>query len=322
MSGRIWITWENQRRNRELSAALGAKLFEFKEIDDMKNPLKKYFRGLRKTIIALMKERPDLVFCQNPSLVLSALLVSIRYVAGFKVCVDVHNAGLFPKENRSPFLGLISRYIQRMADLTLVTNVGMKSHVEKNHGRAFVLPDKIPNFSLKNTKKLRGDFNILFICSYAEDEPYKIVFDAAKNIDSGTCIYVTGNFRKRKIDPATLNSNIILLGYISENDYVEMLNSVDATLDLTTREDCLLCGAYESVAATKPQILSDTHALRNYFSKGAIYSAHTVGGIQAAISEIKNRAARLTIETKKLKHDLQHDWDKKRQDLEKILSTF
>jgi len=57
----VWITWENQRRNRELSAAFGMKLYEFKEVDDIKNPIEKYASGLARTIRAILSERPSLV---------------------------------------------------------------------------------------------------------------------------------------------------------------------------------------------------------------------------------------------------------------------
>jgi hypothetical protein len=49
-----------------------------------------------------------------------------------------------------------------------------------------------------------------------------------------------------------------------------MMRSVDATIVLSERENCLLCGAYETVASEKPMILSNKEALRNYFDKGAI----------------------------------------------------
>ena len=60
-----------------------------------------------------------------------------------------------------------------------------------------------------------------------------------------------------------------------KDEYVSMLYSVDATIDLTNRENCLVCGAYESVAAGKPMILSKTQALMEYFNKGAVYVEHT-----------------------------------------------
>lgn len=318
----VWFTWENQRRNRELSKALGIKLFEFKEVDDIKNPIKKYSRGLMRTSRALLKEKPSLVCCQNPSLILSSFLVAVRKASGFKVCVDAHNVGLFPKEGRSSLLAGLSRYVQAGADLTLVTNEQLQRHVEVNGGRAFVLQDRIPDIELRPPISLEGRYNVLFICSYAEDEPYDLVFDAAEKIDSGVHIYVTGNYKKKNIDPAKVPSNVTLMGYISEDLYVDMLNSVDATIDLTSRENCLVCGAYETVAVEKPQILSDTPALRNYFSRGVVYTPHTAEGIRNSLMTLMENKPFLEKEARELKIERQAQWEKRKTALLKLLSEM
>jgi len=322
MNNRIWITWENQRRNRELSGALNARLFELKEIDQIKNQVKKYVLGLLTTIGILLRERPLLIFCQNPSLILSAFLVTIRKLARFRVVVDAHNAGLFPKEGQSYPLGLLSRYVQRNADLTIVTNVGLQDYVEKNGGRAFILQDKIPAIPQRAPKELSDRFNLLFICSYGYDEPYEQVFKAAQYLGPEVHIYVTGNYRKKNIDPASVPGNVTLLGYVSEDEYVEMLNSVDATIDLTTRENCLVCGAYESVAVERPQILSDTDALRSYFRKGAIYTAHTAHAIAESVHKLIAGKDRLEQETRELKQLLRDEWEERRLVLESYLEDL
>ena len=193
MKTRVWITWEDQRRNRSISRALEAKLIELKKIDSIKNPIIKYGTGICKTLIVLLKEKPDLVFGQNPSLILSLFLIIIKRFLGFKVIIDAHNAGLFPLEGRSRILLELSRIIQQYASLTIVTNVALKAHVERNGGKAFILPDPIPEFPKTKRFTLPNPFNLLFICSFAEDEPYEIVFKAAKKLDPSIHIYVTGN---------------------------------------------------------------------------------------------------------------------------------
>jgi hypothetical protein len=315
MKNVFWITWENQRRNRELSRAMGVTLCEWKEIDGIRNPLKKYARGLLMTALLLYREKPSLVFCQNPSLVLSLFLVGVKKLAGFKVCVDAHNAGLFPREGRSRTLGMLSRFVQRHADLTIVTNENLGSHVMMNGGKPFILPDRIPEIPMTENRPLQGSSNILFICSYADDEPYDLVFEAASGLGEDVCIYVTGNFHKKGIDPGNLPANLILMGYVPEEEYVKMLRSVDATIDLTSREDCLVCGAYESVAAEKPQILSDTQALRSYFSKGAVYASHSSQSIREAISKLLEHKAILEEETRMLKLERQREWELRKKDL-------
>jgi glycosyltransferase involved in cell wall biosynthesis len=272
----VWITWESQRRNREICKSFGIPLYELAEIDEIENRFSKYIQGIGKTIKILLDSRPGIVFCQNPSIVLAFLLVILKRIFGMTVFVDSHNAGIFPKEGNSPLLNRLARFIQRNADTTIVTNNALRLHVEGNGGRSFVLPDKVPCFPIPKIRSLKGKYNFLFICTFASDEPYVEVFEAARDIDPGIFIYVSGNYSKKGVKQASLPGNVILLGFIPEEEYIEMLNSVDATIVLSERENCLLCGAYETVAVEKPMILSNKKALTEYFNKGA-YIRKTTG---------------------------------------------
>jgi glycosyltransferase involved in cell wall biosynthesis len=311
----IWITWELQRRNRELSKALCVKFFELSEIGEKKNLFKKYLLGILKTGVIIFKEKPKVVFAQNPSIVLSLLVILMKPFARFKVCIDAHNAGVFPKEGKSRMLGAIARWIQKRADLTIVTNEGLRKHVNGNGGRAFILQDKIPSIPTVPKICLKGKFNILFICTYASDEPYMEVFSAFQEISRDVFLYVTGNYRKRKIDRTALPENIILMGFIPEDEYITMLNSVNATMILTEREDCLVCGAYESISVGKPMILSDTQALRDYFQGSAVYTKNTAEGIKKAVVAIVERRGEIEKSGFVVREFRTAEWEKKKNAL-------
>jgi len=315
----IWITWEIQRRNRELSKALGIRLYEFSELDGMRNRLIKYIMGIAKTYNVISKVRPGIVFGQNPSLVLSFFLVLFKSVFHMWICIDAHNSGIFPKEGQSKLLGILSRFIQRRADLTIVTNEPLKRHVEDNGGRSYVLQDKIPSIPSVAPLCLRGKFNILFICTYAADEPYEEVFNAARNIDKEVSIYVTGNYINRGIIPEGLPENLILTGFLSEDKYIEILHSVDATMVLTRRKDCLVCGAYESLAVGKPMILSDTRALREYFASSAVYTINNSRGIECAVQEILERKREIAEHVQQVKTTRDLEWEVRKAELERVV---
>lgn len=295
-TGMIWITWESQRRNRELSRALGIELHEFAEIDAIRNPFRKYLLGISRTLLLLLRAKPGIIICQNPSLVLTLLLILVQSVSRIKVIVDAHNAGIFPGEGRSPILGRLARFVQKKAALTLVTNQGLADVVTKNGGTPFILQDRIPSLPNHPAIALQGKHNILFICSFAADEPYEAVLAAAALLDKETFLYVTGNSARKQVVFPNGCENLVLTGFLPEDRYVTMLRSVDATIDLTTRKDCLVCGAYESLAAGKPMILSDTAALRDYFSKGVVYTGHSTPELAASIREVVER-----------KEDLRHE---------------
>ncbi|MEZ4600294.1 MAG: hypothetical protein R2940_10960 [Syntrophotaleaceae bacterium] len=319
---KIWITWERQRRNRELSKALNVELFELYEIDNIKNYFLKYYTGIYKTIKILLKEKPQIVFCQNPSLVLAFFMTMTKKIFKTRVCVDAHNAGLFPAEGKSRFLLLLARIVQKCADITIVTNKNLQVFVEKNGGRGVVLPDRIPTFFNTRTLQLKGRLNLLFICTFSSDEPYQAVFDAAAELPEDFIIYVTGNYRKKHIEPKNLPPNVILTGFVPEKEFLDLLNSVDATIDLTTRENCLVCGAYETVAVEKILIISDTAALREYFQRGAVYVDNTASGIRRGIEIVNSKRKILQKEVVELKSFLNADWDNKRAVLETTIKSW
>jgi glycosyltransferase involved in cell wall biosynthesis len=312
---KIWITWEDQRRNREISSALNVTLYEFPEIDRIANLIRKYMLGIWQTLKVLWREKPAVVFAQNPSIVLSFLVVLLRCLFRYQVIIDAHNVGLFPAEGKSKFLNWISRYIQRKAHMTIVTNKALKTQVETNKGRAFVLPDKIPDFPSVPAQKLNGKENILFICTYASDEPYQEVFRAAGQLKEEVTVYVSGNYRKANIKSSDLPPNIVLTGYLSEKEYISMLSAVDATIDLTTRENCLVCGAYESIAMEKPMILSNTAALKKFFQPGAVFEDNNSHSLYHAILQVLKNKENLTQKIREMKYQKIAEWEALKKNL-------
>lgn len=322
MKKSIWITWEDQRRNRELSNALGIELYEFKDIDKIQNRLWKYLLGLLKTIKILYKKRPLLIFCQNPSIVLSLFLVLVKDITKSKVIVDAHNSGIFPAEGNSRILMLFSRFIQRRANMVIVTNDGLKRHVLKNGGSAFVLEDKIPLIQKRQPVSLEGRINILYICSFSEDEPFETVFQAAAGLPADLAIYVSGDYKKLSQKTLPVPDQIHFTGYIPTEEFEQLLCSVDCTMDLTNREDCLVCGAYESLAAGKPMILSDTRALRRYFDRGVVYTLHTTESIRDAIFQFLRERADLENQVIVLRNYLEIHWELRKKKLVELIATF
>lgn len=313
----LWISWENHRRNQEISRNLNIPLLQLDEVANIDNPIKKYFVGLLKTIVFLLTHKPKLIVCQNPSIVLSFFAVLNRFFFRRKVVIDAHNAGLFPLEGKSCALMRISKVIQLFSNLTIVTNEALKKEVEHNGGTGYVLPDPIPQLPNAPNVELPNCFNILFICTFAVDEPYINVIEAAQLLDDTYHIHITGNYFKSELRPNHMPSNVTLLGYVSEHYYISLLNAVDATIDLTDRENCLVCGAYESVSAEKPMIISGSKALKAYFSKGAVYTNNSVNDLVSVIQTLRRDYDRLKTEVQLLKTEKIRLWDIARDGLTK-----
>jgi len=194
--------------------------------------------------------------------------------------------------------------------------------VEGNGGKAFVLPDRLPAVPETETSPLGDEvFNIVFICTYSADEPYEEVFKAAEMVPKSVRIYVTGKYPD-KISPTGLPSNIKLLGYVSEENFWSLLSSADLIMDLTLREGCLVCGAYEGVSLLKPLILSDTKILRSYFSEGCAYVAPNAESISTGIKFAINHIEAMKIGIQNLKTKLEQSWEYTLQDLKETIEQI
>ena len=307
-SNYLWITWEIQRRNRSLSTALSARLVE---ITSNQNRAIRYLTSIFKTVSNIRQRKPEILFVQNPSIVLALTAVFYHKVTKLPVVIDAHNSGVLPSDNDNSILNRLAIFIIKNTPLTIVTNNKLTEYVTLVGGRATVLPDPLPTIPDNNIrKKLKGRVNALFICSWADDEPYQNVIEAANLLEKDICVYITGNSKGKEFTCAALPENIILTGFLSEADFNTMLFSCDLILDLTTRQNCLVCGAYESLAVNRPMVLSNTTVLQKYFKHSAIYTDNSIHNIADQITLASTQILKLKTNTIKAKKEIIDDWQR------------
>lgn len=279
----IWLTWEIQRRNKSLSRSLGAELYE---LSYEGHRLSRYINLTAKTLRILSDAKPDVVFAQNPSIVLAFLVVLYGKIkkSKCKVIIDCHNVGVYPGRLQG-----LARWIAKNADACIVTNGTLANAVDSWGGRALIMPDPLPELIQASPIELNSP-SVLFICSWADDEPIEEVISAASmllNKSIPAHFYITG---KPKLDlyPSANNlpENTKLTGYLSEQDFDSYLECCDIVLDLTTRDECMVCGAYEGVAAGKPMLLSNNNATAQYFTKGVELTNNSAEDIATKLARI------------------------------------
>ena len=319
-AARIWITWERQRRNHSLSSALGAELFEIRLPGGR---VGRYWRSIRRTLSILRRHSPELVFVQNPSIVLAALATTWGRLTRTPVVVDAHNAGVMPFEGRRAWANLLIKLIFRAARLTIVSNPALQAPVERAGGRAFALPDPMPSIGGSGVPGTAGPAQVLFICTWAPDEPYLEVIEAARLLGDGVTVHITGRSHGRELAYGRpLPPNVVLTGFLPEHDYESLLRRSDVVIDLTTREDCLVCGAYEAMAVGRPLLVSDTRALRAYFDRGTLYTDNTAGDIAARVREALGRLPALAAEMAALREARTAEWSARIASLERELARI
>ncbi len=320
MAKKIWITWENQRRNRSLSEALGAKLYVFE--GGRKAKIVRYVFCIVATLNVIRREKPEILFVQNPSLVLATLAVLLSKITNILVVVDAHNGGLKPLDGVNRALNVWADLIVKFSPITIVTNhVLEKSVAVKTQNTLAVLADPIPVIRAPVwEKKLVGAINVLFVCTWAYDEPFKEVLKAACMLEETTHIYITGDFIKHfGSSPDQLPANVTLTGFITDSDFECLLGSTDIIMDLTDREGCLVCGAYEALALNKPLILSNTEASKTYFTD-ALHTNNDAAAIAKTINHAKLNLTALGNKSLAMKDRLDQKWEQQRSDLERKIN--
>jgi hypothetical protein len=315
----MWISWERHRRTLELCDYLDIK----PTIYDNDFPF--WFRYIYNSIkswISVHAAKPEVLFVQNPSIILTFLACMLKFFYNYKLIVDAHNIAII-QENKHKYICSIYRFLQRKSDLTIVTNKALADLVVKNGGKPFILPDRIPKYPVVERSILGGKFNIAYICSYKSDEPIRDVVNAARKFDKNVYFYITGNINNCPQDiKSNLPENIILTGFLTENDYWKLIISVDLIIDLTFRENCLVCGAYEAVAAEKPMVLSNTKTLKGHFDKGAVFTDNEEVSIKNTISFAMLNYNRLNSEVKVLKKELIRKWEVDGNNLKNTIATY
>ncbi|MCG7199470.1 hypothetical protein MD273_07015 [Marinobacter pelagius] len=301
----LWITWERQTRNRSASTYVGAPLLEI--IEQNSPRLVRYFKSTWRTLGAVRGYRPNYLIAQNPSVVLSLLVLVIKRFRKCKVIIDAHNSGVYGTGVEGNLLQRVNNYIIRKADAVIVTNSDLARHVKALGGNPIVLPDPLP--TLKNTSQEpfhpNNRLKALCITSWSDDEPFSEILNASSRFTGEIDFFFTGNYRKvQTLLPQVIPENVTLLGFVDEDSFQHHLFSSDFCIDLTKRNDCMVCGAYESIAAEKPIILTDTPAQREYFTKGALFCDPTTESIAQEIENMQQNISRLKCEASELKSDI------------------
>jgi len=292
----LWIDWGCNLRTRSLARRLEVQVLEIRLGG---NRLWRYLRSIRRTVAAIRRLRPGTVIATNPSLVLGLLLLGLRRWYGYVLVADAHYVGVRTLGDER-LLQRALDYYNAHVDLVIVTNEAHARYVAGLGGRPFVCPDPLPDLSAQIDARVSVPAKCVFlVCSFERDEPYQAAFEAFARLEPlGFTLFVSGNYRRAGVEPARFPW-VHFLGYVSDAQYYAYLSSCAVAMDLTTLEDCLLCGAYEAVAAAKPLVISNTRALADYFGATVVLTENAPEAIAASIQRAhaqRDELARMTQE--------------------------
>jgi hypothetical protein len=286
------------------------------EFNSSRSRIMRYLRALVSTTRVLAQSRGKVVIVQSPSIVLAWYSACTAAVFGFTLIIDAHNGGIEPLEGRYPILRRIAHFAIRKAALTIVTTNDMADQIHRIGGQSFVLVDPIPDIHAPPGPVNGGAQKfVVAISSWAADEPMEELIAAGGLLPNGVQMSITGRPKLSEEARRNLPSNVRLTHYLSEEAYLALLRDANVVVDLTTRENCLVCGAYEALALARPLVVSDTAALRELLKDGALYTPNVRGDIAATAMQALDRGEALASAARDRSMELQRDWQARRSQL-------
>jgi glycosyltransferase involved in cell wall biosynthesis len=308
----LFISWvRHSTRSSSLAQGLGAECHFIHA--GQRLGLLKYFPRAWKTWRLLTRRRPALVICMNPPYFLPLVAAVYTWFYRARFILDSHSAAFDMR--KWTWLRPLHAFAARRAALSIVTNEALCEAVRALGGEAFRITDIPYTLPAGSYPLPAAAFTIVFVCTYAPDEPLAAVFEAARGL-ADVNFYVTGD--ARKADPAlraTQPKNLVFTGYLSNEEYAGLLRAADALMVLTTRDFTMQRGGSEAISVGRPLITSDWPILRQVFSKGTLHVDNSAESIRAAVGVLRGSYERYRREIHELANERQASWVRTRAEL-------
>jgi len=307
----LFIVWHPySRRGQLLSEKLGLKLYL---VHTLKRryflaPIR-YLLQTAKTLSVLAREKPRLVFVQNPPIFAAIVVYIYARLWKARYIIDSHTGGLLVPWWKWSLP--IHAFLSRRAITTIVTNEHLKAMVDSWGVSSFIIGDIPTTFPQSKPFPLNGKFNIAVINTFSPDEPLEEVLEAAVSLPE-VQFYVTGNpIRAKKSLFQNKPANVKFTGFLSDKEYFGLLRAAQAVMVLTTRNHTMQRGACEAVSLGKPIITSNWPLLREYFDKGTIHVDNSAQHIQEAVIRMQKERKTLGDEILILQQERWQEWQHK-----------
>ncbi len=200
-----------------------------------------------------------------------------------RLVVDAHSNAVINAVTGRP---RPTRWLSR-ADLVVVTTQRLADLLARAGVRALPLHD--PPLPAAEQPPLSQ--TVLMPASWYADEPWQDVLGAARLLPDVQFL-LTGRPPAGVAAPA----NVRLTGYVSVEEYAQLVATATVVLALTTRDDTMQRAAYEAVAAGRPVVASGTRALRGHLSRGTVFTGGGADDLARAVRSALDGADRLAAE--------------------------
>jgi glycosyltransferase involved in cell wall biosynthesis len=317
----VWGTPDQGPRSRALARELGIPVHFIRASlpRGAVSALVRYPLQALSTLRLFARERPRVIFVQNPPPLAALCAWLYGRLRGASYVIDAHSAAFSPRALVSG-PGWLKKLLARGAEFTIVTNEHWQERVRAWGGRAIILRDIPTTFPGGADYPLDGGFNIAFINTFSEDEPLETFLQAAAGLP-GVTFHVTGKVRAK--DAALVAGappNVRFTGFLPDETYYALLRSVNVVMCLTTRDHTMQRGACEALSLGKPIVTSDWSLLRQYFHKGTVHVDNSVAGIRQGVMEMQAQHHAYQTGIIALRSDQDSEWRQNVQPLHALIA--
>lgn len=246
------------------------------------------------TVVFLARNQPSAVIVTNPPVFPALIAAGWSAFTGRPFLLDSHPTAFGAKAHRvSQRLMPVHRMLARRAVAVLVTTEHWVKEVERWGGRGLVVHEPPPHWAdigeqVDPMSRERARFCVLFVGTFASDEPVEQVVEAAR-LTPELEVLVTGSLdRAPNALVMAAPANVTFTGYLEGAAFANVLRGADAVLTLTTDPTSVMRSAYEAVYVERPLVITDTPVLRELFA-GAFFVDNDAVSIAAGLHRVASK---------------------------------
>jgi len=316
----VFLAWTHVGgRSAEIAADLGGEAHNiwFPSLASGWRVPIRYVASAFATVALLLRVRPRAVMVTNPPIFPAMIAWLWCTLTRGRLVLDSHPASFGLKDNRVAEAFLPAhRFLARKAAGVAVTTETLGDEVRAWGGDPLIVHEAPPPPVTAASPVAADDrTSVLFVCTFAPDEPWREVLAAAPAMGPDVRLLVTG--RPEKIPAADrrgIADNVELVGFVDPDAYLALLADSDVVVSLTTEPDSIMRSAYEAVYLERPLIVTDTEALREVFPR-ACFVDNTAEAIAAGVRTVVDERVQYCREAAAAKDAQRERWADQRRSL-------
>jgi UDP-N-acetylglucosamine--N-acetylmuramyl-(pentapeptide) pyrophosphoryl-undecaprenol N-acetylglucosamine transferase len=279
----VFVAWGAiAGRSHELAEALDADVLSCFPPGTTRRPSApvRYLLSTVRTVGYLVSRRPRAVIVTNPPIIPALLAVAYARITGRVVVIDDHPGAFGAQGYRiGELMEPLHRRLVPWARLCLVTDQSWVDLIERWGGRGLVLHEAPGDWVPHPARPVGDRPNVLFVCTFAPDEPAVEVMHAAAQLPQ-VDFTITGDLARAP--DVQFGPNVRLVGFLDRSAYRLAVETADVVLTLTTEPTSAMRAAFEAVWAERVLVVNDWTLLQDLFPH-AVHVENTADSIALGV---------------------------------------